>query len=579
MAIKCDFARWGKIRNSTEKCPESEYIATTDIVFKNAQNIINPVLLCTVNDIHVKDWYDLASEFRYCRLTFPENEKVAHIRYYFIENIAYSGISIIFTLTTDVLATYRDRLYLLQNCWIARSGNVKMANNTLIDSYITQTGHRKIVQKTFKVAENNYTKGYYVIGLINNDTNQIGAITYYAFTNNGFKNFCAQIFGSGSYAGLDGSSTDLATFRAVFNPIQYVTSCLYIPWEITENQKDSEELNSLTFGWYTIKNINNCWRLNVSATGIMGRFGIEEIYKHPQYEEVVNETINVDPYMQITFHAPPWGDITLDTTVLMDKEYIKFPMTLDPVTGNCTIEFFGSNDNDKSIKTQDVFICRYTSQMGISLNLAQVSKDNYAIKTAIATKNANVINAAYSANLTDYFTGALVATESNVSGANLGDVWNDVWSGNFSQAWSDTKQSFSKIGEKWNNLKNFATTPLTESLPRTSAALKQAQASGTESIVKAQQPQVTVISSGVNSVSEYNYSGYLQFSYYNIIAPDYTKIGYPVGLPVEVLGLSGCWGFYALLSNVTFKPGELDEAFPAERDYIVNCLQTGCYLL
>lgn len=579
MAIKCDFARWGKIRNSTEICPENEFIATTDIVFKNSQNIISPVLLCNINDIHVKDWFDFASEFRYCRLTFPQNDKQSYIRYYFVENVAYSGIAIIFTLSTDVLATYRSRLYVLQNCWIARSGNSKIANNTLIDSYITQTGYRKIVQKSFRVAENNYTKGFYVVGIINNDENQIGAITYYAFTNNGFKNFCAQIFGSGEYAGLDGSSTDLATFRAVFNPIQYVTTCLYIPWEIGDSQKDSENLTSLSFGWYTIKNITNCWRLNISSSGIMGRFGVEEIFKHPQYEEVLNETINVDPYMQITFHAPPWGDITLDTTILMDKEYIKFPMTLDPVTGNCTIEFFGSNDNDKSIKNSDVFICRYTSQMGISLSLAQISKDNYAVKTAIATKNANVINAAYSASLYDWGIGALTAVESGTTGTNWNDVWSDVWSGNLTQAWSDTKTAFSKIGDKWNSLKSYMNTPITEALPKTSAALKQAQESGTESIIKAQQPQVTVISSGVNSVSEYNYNGYLQFSYYDIIAPDFTKIGYPVGKSISLLGTSDCWGYYVLCSNVSFKPGELDEAFPAEREYIINCLQTGCYLL
>lgn len=520
-----------------------------------------------MNSVDVQNWYDFADTFRYARLNFGEN----HLqRFYFIENISFRGTLVIFALSCDVLATFRERIRLL-HCWVSRSGNKDLVNPNVMDNFVCPTGNRKVFQQTFKVAESDYTSGFYVVGIINNDTNQVGAISYYVFDYLGFKRFTTQVFGTGNYAGIDSSDTDSATFRAIFNPIQYITSCIYIPIKLQDHVKASNELTSLSFGWYTVNQIDHCWRLNTESSGMLGMFYSVQIFKHPQTKALSNNTLNVDSYMNIAFHSYPWGDIVLDTTMMINHKYLKFPISVDPITGLAVIEFFASNNATNSVTNDDVFMARYSSQMGISVSLSQVVRDNYAVQTAIAQKQANILGAYYNQSKENIIMGAIVAgqdelvnTIENISNTNgVLNKMNAVGTGI-----GDIAKS---VGEYAVGLvKNGGRTPYVM------AQQTAANAAGTESIIKAQQPMVTTLNSGVNSVACYNYSSYIQYTYYDVIPPMYDQVGYPVCRTMQLN--DGAFGSYVLCSNVKIIPYSLSGALPVERDQIVNALQTGCYL-
>lgn len=522
-----------------------------------------------MNSVDVQNWYDFADTFRYARLNFG----LHHLqRFYFIENISFRGTLVIFALSCDVLATFRERIRLLE-CWVSRSGNIALVNPNVMDNFVCPTGSRKVFQQAFRVAESNYTSGFYVVGIINNDTNQVGAVSYYIFDYLGFKRFTTQIFGTGNYAGIDSSDTDSATFRAIFNPIQYITSCIYIPLPLQEHVKASNELTSLSFGWYTVNQIDHCWRLNTESSGVLGSFYSMRLFKHPQAKVLSNNTLNVDSYMNIGFHSYPWGDIALDTTMLMNHNYLKFPITVDPLTGLAVIEFFASDNATNSITNDDVFMARYSSQMGITVSLSQVVRDNYAVQTAIAQKQANVLGAYYNQSTSNLVMGAIVAGQNELIGAidNITKATNDGFLATVNAIGTG-------IGDVAKSVGNYALDVVKNGgrTPYVMAQEAAANAAGTESIIKAQQPQVTTLNSGVNSVACYNYSSYIQYTYYDVIPPMYDQVGYPVCRTMRLD--DGAFGSYVLCSNVKIVPYSLNGALPVERDQIVNALQTGCYL-
>ncbi len=706
-----ELTAWGKVRNSTALPPESTYTAKYEMNYKAPEDLLAPHIVIDVNAVDVP-WYHDATSFRYVRITI--SDKVT--RHYFIEDVTFNGCLLVFTLSADILGDQQESIKSLRP-WVTRAYYTGLdgANNTLYDSYITMTGARQFfVQPVQTRIACDYDTGFYTVGIINNDDNQIGAVTYYAFTGNGFKQFCTQVFGTGNYAGVDGSQIDIATFRAIFNPMQYITGVVYIPQTLQEIQKASEELTSLSFGWYKINNISQCWRLNVGVSGLSGYVDAYKIQKHPQYKNGIdNETINIDPYMQISLQFPPYGNIALDTTIFMQYEFIKLYNTIDPVTGMGTLEIYASHGGRGEIEEGDIWCGQYQSLVGIDVTLSQVTRDKYAINTAVTAKNAGVLNAMYNQSIGDIIMSAIVTGQdtlepigaaadsaykravdaaSSLNAKNVGSGWDryqnlqkaraakeeqmnaernkaiaraasadlsgivngynepvkktyepidilsmsngsslaqlaqanaqDVASGgkgeimssyirgvnnslaniakNAGSAYNPTNPTFAtQAGDEYaqnpamfseivenasNALSNFVQ-PVVDyargmlknvgRTPRVQANIAAANAAGVEAIVKAQQPQVTTLNMGAQTVTAYKYGARIIYSYYNVIVPDYEHIGYPVA---DFRRLRECWGGFVLCSNVTFIPGQFSTLLPTEREYIISSLQTGVFL-
>lgn len=694
-----ELTAWGKVRNSTALPPESAYTAKYKMDYKAPEDLLAPHIVIDVNAVEVP-WYHDATSFRYVRITI--SDKVT--RHYFIEDVTFNGCLLVFSLSADILGDQQESIKSLRP-WVTRAyyTGIDGANNTLYDSYITMTGARQFfVQPVQMRIACDYDTGFYTVGIINNDDNQIGAVTYYAFTGSGFKKFCAQVFGTGNYAGVDGSQIDIATFRAIFNPMQYITGVVYIPQTLQEIQKASEELTSLSFGWYQINNISQCWRLNVGVNGLSGYVDSYKIQKHPQYKNGIdNETINIDPYMQISLQFPPYGNIALDTTIFMQYEFIKLYNTIDPVTGMGTLEIYASHGGRGEIEEGDVWCGQYQSLVGIDVTLSQVTRDKYAINTAVTAKNAGVLNAMYNQSIgdiimsgivtgqetlepvgstisnfgqgaqiqgqnfgnamqrynkrmaaknanaadnatvensvvknvtnggkvydrtdgqyiaytpvfnsgVDAISGAAVKIEhestSKTSGGGVGKSFDDseyeknkqelldiINSGEKASgrlgllAWGDSQAKTAGLGDDFfskpiqdffspvrdyvqSMVKNVGRTP------RVQANIAAANAAGVEAIVKAQQPQVTTLNMGAQTVTAYKYGARIIYSYYNVIVPDYEHIGFPVA---DFRRLRECWGGFVLCSNVTFIPGQFSTLLPTEREYIISSLQTGVFL-
>lgn len=550
-----EFAHFNKDVRSTARCPDILYQYKYDVVLKDSSSVFNPTIV-------LNGWKTLQAnpvDFSYCRIADFN-------RCYFVQDVVFDGDLVAFVLSVDCLASFWNELQTV-NVFVTRSQT--NINYDLIDNYVQPTGVRQqYIDKFTGTYLSNYTLGFYVIGLINNDANQVGAVSYYVFNSDGFKSFCTQIFGTGEYAGLDGSGIDLATYRAVFNPMQYVVSAVYIPQANYTSFIDGEMLTSLAFGWYSVTGISNCWRLKMQvAAGYRVR---RTLWRHPQQQATGFKMYNLEPYLDMTLVYPPYGIIPLDTTKCMDDIFIYFDTSIDPITGVGTLTVSSDKDGTGS---NPHFIDRFIAQVGETVQLAQVAKDNYAYQTAVAQKNADVYNAMYGLTNNDIIIGGITGAIS-AGASNFGDFAKSAATNLLGTlaGRAPTLQQANRISST--NTFQAAYKGALSGGPRVQANVALAKAAGAESIIKAQQPQVTKLGNNAGGITQYSYTPMIVYNWYWSTEANSRANGYPCMGNYFIGDMRG----YIQCGNVIFNNTELPSAYPEEKNYIKQCLEAGCYI-
>ena len=165
--------------------------------------------------------------------------------------------------------------------------------------------------------------GSYVVGIVNNSADAIGAVAYYVFNEVQFRAFMAYLMGDVSWAGqIDEISADL--LKVLFNPMQYITSVMWYP----DSAPSGTKVTSIPFGW---------WNLPVSAAklkteGVPPSAAPITIPKHPE-ADARGKYLNAAPFSQYTFDSRVWGVIPIDTTAIINEELMFMDYIVDYTTG------------------------------------------------------------------------------------------------------------------------------------------------------------------------------------------------------------------------------------------------------
>lgn len=343
MAIDVNFYTFDKKPNSTKRP------AGTGTTYKC--NLIEPTSFTAPDIALVVPAKPTAYNYAY----IPEFS-----RYYYIQDWAYSAGLWRASLSVDVLASYRDYIG-SQKQYILRSADRSDGNisdtmyPTKNDVVLVGTDGADIDGGSTNPFHYNLTEGLYVVGIINGDSGAVGCVSYYAFTNSQFRAFCAKLMGTTDwmYNGIEEIGLELT--KVLFNPFQYVASCMWFPVV-----GFSGSATSVKYGW---------WDLGVSATKINGNisgFGMAfNIPKHPQNDR--GEYLNGAPFTRHYLDWPCYGRIPLDSNILKDVESIVAENYIDPVSGIGTLRVGVSG---APIYTQQ-------TQIGVPIQIAQMAS-NYA---------------------------------------------------------------------------------------------------------------------------------------------------------------------------------------------------------
>lgn len=339
MAYKVYFFLLYKKINSTYKPKLADSVVSCNCDLMDGSGMLTPTLVIDSSVV------DDPTSYNYCYIN-------AFHRYYFIRNWRYSLGLWQCETEVDVLASWRDELR-EQYLYIARSANnqnLSIADTTYPMLAAPPLHYKQSVPNLFNTS---YADGYFVAGIVNTDTNTVGAISYYCFTAAQFRSLLAALMGDVDYYGVTDISAELTKILA--NPFQYIASCRWLP---IAPPTGTTTVYSVTVGW---------WTYNVEAKRLPANAIYETTYNipvniHPQIGR--GDYLGRAPYSEYYLIFPPFGAFNLPPEKIFNSGTLYFTVSVDYLTG---ISVLYINDG------QGQLVSRVEGMVGATIPLAQLA--------------------------------------------------------------------------------------------------------------------------------------------------------------------------------------------------------------
>lgn len=369
---------FSKRENSTKRpsAAGTSYNAT----FIEDTNIINPAL-----------------RMNFAANVNPVNYNYAYIadfnRYYFVSNWEMDHGFWIIHLTCDVLASAQTQIKASTE-YVLRAS--QLTDGTIIDEYYPCKGRVETTDTQFTNGGPFYTYPYdswnldqycICIATIGGDaraSESVPGISYYRMTMN---QFTALINWMNQSVGNYLNPTDFGqeTLKSLYNPFQYIVMAKLFPLNI-----GSSTYTRINFGYWQTPS-------DLTCSVAPGRYAVIRnirvpLSNHPQASER-GTYLNLSPYSEYVMHAPPFGDIPIDTTKLIGCTHLNCQVMIDYYTGDACLYIKGAPDatTDYTQLTSGIIHTAYAN-IAYDMPLSQVREDYVGEVQTRVSSPANAIN-------------------------------------------------------------------------------------------------------------------------------------------------------------------------------------------
>ena len=345
--------KFNKRPNSTAQPLPSAGKAFT-VQIKDECSFITPVLRFTPDNLVSGVFSPVA--YNYVQIAYWQ-------RFYYITDWQYINGSWEATLSVDVLASFKAEIG-NTSAYVVRAAGA--SDGSIIDTnYPAKTNYdiRKINVATtwYGVAPSG---GSYILGCINyNNGGKVGAISYYALNSTQLASLLNYLFTDSIFYSSNISEIGVGLFKSMFNPFQYIVSCIWFPFAAASFGSASDNVK---VGY---------WDTGVSATVVSAlaqkTFVTATIPDHPQISR--GTYLNYEPYSRLTLYVPPFGSIPIDTNFRSLGNYLYCAVFIDHITGQATIRV--SICQDSSHLDEYNVVTERSSMIGVPIQLAQLMPD------------------------------------------------------------------------------------------------------------------------------------------------------------------------------------------------------------
>lgn len=316
------------------------------------------------------------SAYNYCYIP-------AFSRYYFVKEWEFTNRLWYCYLEEDTLATWRTQIG-ADNCYILRASRK-------YDGTITDDMYPTFPEPTIAVTEadfrfsHNVNNGFYVVGIINNSSNAMGAVGYYVFNNTQFRQLCAALMNNTDWLDvpkqISQGGIDEGLLKTLFNPFQYIVSCKWFPFK----PEISSTLTAIPYGWWNLTGIT-CGILSATQTTYLKTIHFTVLH-NPQ-AGARGTYLNTEPFTKLALSFYPFGEIVIDSAPFASYDQLAAVVTVDCITGEGIIEICPSVDNNAIYPSG--IVERRSASFGVDIQLAQIGVDKLTQAETVISGTADV---------------------------------------------------------------------------------------------------------------------------------------------------------------------------------------------
>ena len=355
------FTNFSKRENSTKR-PDLSAGTVYSCRLKQPTSVINPVIEIDQNEQQVFMNYSFAY--------IP-----AFYRYYIVADIVSAGHLWIYSLETDVLATYKDQIgsypfYILRSS-AEYNGRVSDSFYPGLSDYIVYNSSSVAFGTTGRDAtpwETSATGGCFVLGLQSKNAT-LGSIKYIAVDQQNMRTLLNQLEDI-TGKGFDFNELSEQLTKQIVDPIQYIKTAFFVPLPFSAFDALPTETNIhtgyLDFTDVSYKDITQgLWRSGLLA------FPVQQ---HPQASR--GRYLNDAPYTYYYLYAPPFGMVELTSDLVMDNDYIAASYIVDMITGVGKLRIYATNDPEtENNQLTDILVTEQTAQVCVPVTMTQAVTD------------------------------------------------------------------------------------------------------------------------------------------------------------------------------------------------------------
>lgn len=383
MAFNVQFGTIYKKHNSTFTGGSGSHNIIKSCVLKEECSVTNPKL---VLDIAGTELFN-GTTLNHCYIPMFD-------RFYFVDNWTFERNRWVADLSIDVLATWKSTIgnssqYILRSA-SAYDGTVfdslYPVKNVITHSAINDTNPWDIYN------------GYYIVGIICAGGSGLGAVGYYGFTASQFRDLMVYLFDDvGSYINLTNIAQDMSvdTFKSLFNPFQYIVSCMYFPFDMSGQMRS---VQTIDVGYWPIPVSGG--RLNTMSPRNI-TLSLPWSGSHPNDNR--GDYVYCNPYTTVEIDVPPFGHFQLPSNIVYNRGGVDLTIKVDWITGRGICYVGGLIAPYMTVE----------SQVGVPIQIAQMSIDWLAANTTAITSAANVAGAIVSGDV----AGAISSVATGIDSA------------------------------------------------------------------------------------------------------------------------------------------------------------------
>lgn len=237
----------------------------------------------------------------------------------------------------------------------------------------------------------NWSSGQFVVGIMGKNAGPNGgAVTYYAMSSSGMQAITDYLLDDANYSNITEITPDL--LKCIFNPLQYIVSCMWFPFTVAILGSISLEV-----GWWTISGVNAAKISNSVETQNLSF----TLPTHPQ-AATRGSYLNLPPFSRYIVYAGPWGVIPIDPANIVGKNAVTFIMKVDVYTGTGRLSMAGGDLT---------YVEDHVAQIGVPIAVGQ-NVINQGALMQVATAGGEMID-----NVTHGRLGAAMNTEIETVGS------------------------------------------------------------------------------------------------------------------------------------------------------------------